>query len=233
MPLFKRYSLNEKGKDFVVGDIHGCFSKLYEQLQVHGFNEETDRLFCVGDMVDRGPESEDCLLWLDRPWFFSVRGNHEQMAINFMAGHNSALHYAMNGGNWFIDLDKDEQERYTSVFEELPYMIEVETENGVAGICHAEVLGNDWELSKKLIIDRSGPVEGYRAARNHLLWERNKIMMRNEQHVRGIDRVYLGHTPVPEIVRLGNAHYIDGGPVFKDGQFFVVNLTQDMKEVYT
>ncbi|MGL9724118.1 metallophosphoesterase [Sodalis sp. (in: enterobacteria)] len=34
----------------------------------------------LGDLIDRGPQSEACLPLLENPWFRSVRGNHEQMA---------------------------------------------------------------------------------------------------------------------------------------------------------
>ena len=71
--MIKHFEMNTKGKDFVVGDIHGCFSKLQEQLWTIGFNEEVDRLFCVGDLIDRGPESYKFEEWLDYPWFNSVQ----------------------------------------------------------------------------------------------------------------------------------------------------------------
>ena len=52
-----RFAQNIAGRDFAVGDIHGCFTELQRGLDAIGFNPNTDRLFSVGDLVDRGPES--------------------------------------------------------------------------------------------------------------------------------------------------------------------------------
>lgn len=55
--ILQRFAVNQSGRDFAVGDIHGCFSKLEAALRRVGFIPEKDRLFSVGDLVDRGPES--------------------------------------------------------------------------------------------------------------------------------------------------------------------------------
>jgi serine/threonine protein phosphatase 1 len=60
-----------------VGDIHGHFQRLQQCLEAVGFDPAVDRLFSVGDLVDRGPHSEAALDWLAQPWFHAVQGNHE------------------------------------------------------------------------------------------------------------------------------------------------------------
>lgn len=50
---YAKYGANILGRDFVVGDIHGEFSKLSKLLSSVEFNENSDRLFSVGDLVDR------------------------------------------------------------------------------------------------------------------------------------------------------------------------------------
>ncbi len=47
-----RFSRNEIGRDFAVGDIHGCFEHLSRSLKAIDFDEGVDRLFSVGDLVD-------------------------------------------------------------------------------------------------------------------------------------------------------------------------------------
>lgn len=64
MSAMQHFQENKVGTDYVVGDIHGCFTKLAEALDEVGFNFTKDRLFSTGDLVDRGPESEECLEWL-------------------------------------------------------------------------------------------------------------------------------------------------------------------------
>lgn len=76
----KRITGNVSGRDFICGDIHGCYSLLYSELDKLNFDESKDRLFCTGDLVDRGPESLDVLDIIDKSWFHSVLGNHDLFA---------------------------------------------------------------------------------------------------------------------------------------------------------
>jgi serine/threonine protein phosphatase 1 len=79
--LVHHFDKNQKGKDYVVGDIHGMFKDLHQLLIDINFNFENDRLFSVGDLCDRGTDSIDILNWIDYPWFFPVLGNHEEVMI--------------------------------------------------------------------------------------------------------------------------------------------------------
>ena len=42
---------------YVVGDVHGDFKKLIEALVASNWDEKTDKLIFVGDVVDRGIEN--------------------------------------------------------------------------------------------------------------------------------------------------------------------------------
>jgi len=84
----QRYSLNTLGRDLVVGDVHGCFSLLDAALKGLEFDPMRDRLFSVGDLVNRGRESAAVLDAVRRHQIKAVRGNHEQMILD----------WAMNGG---------------------------------------------------------------------------------------------------------------------------------------
>ena len=59
-------------RDWVVGDVHGCFETLRQALRGIDFEYGRDRLFSVGDLIDRGPNSIGALEWLEtnasRPW---------------------------------------------------------------------------------------------------------------------------------------------------------------------
>ncbi|MBP5144082.1 metallophosphoesterase, partial [Pseudomonas chlororaphis] len=74
MNKIQRFEINTAGRDFAVGDIHGHFTKLQAALDAVQFDPTVDRLFSVGDLVDRGPESADVDTWLAKPWFHAVRG---------------------------------------------------------------------------------------------------------------------------------------------------------------
>ena len=111
MTAVKHFEKNAVGNDYVVGDIHGEFHLLQSKLDELQFNPEVDRLFSVGDLVDRGTESEKCLEWLNKPWFHSVRANHEQMIIDAYREEDDryAVHSFQNGGAWFFALFEQER----------------------------------------------------------------------------------------------------------------------------
>ncbi|MNZ56184.1 Serine/threonine-protein phosphatase 1 [compost metagenome] len=212
MELIKRFEKNTQGRDFVVGDIHGMFSMLEEKLSEVGFNKNRDRLFCVGDLVDRGPESDMADHYILREkWFHSVRGNHEQMLIDAMDTNGrfdaAGMHF-INGGQWFYGLPEVEQQCIALVLEELPLAFEVETDKGLVGIIHAEVPFGDWELFKSLYTANVDHCEAV------ALWARSKLSRKDQSVVRGIDRVYVGHTYVPYVTQLGNVYYMDTGACF-------------------
>ena len=56
-PLTIEMPSNLLGNDYIVGDIHGCYDELQSLLKFVNFNKNVDRLFCVGDLVHRGPKS--------------------------------------------------------------------------------------------------------------------------------------------------------------------------------
>ena len=75
--------VNALGRDFVVGDVHGCFRTLDTALTAIGFDSRTDRLFGVGDLVNRGPHSEEALGWLERRFETVVLGNHDRSVLSW------------------------------------------------------------------------------------------------------------------------------------------------------
>jgi Calcineurin-like phosphoesterase len=80
-PFLKTVEANIDGRDFVVGDLHGCFDELGFLLKHIKFNPTTDRLFSTGDLMDRGPKSLECVSLLNKTWFYPVLGNHEDILL--------------------------------------------------------------------------------------------------------------------------------------------------------
>lgn len=88
---------------WVVSDIHGCYQWLMDELKRRHFNPAADLLISVGDIIDRGPDSVKCLQLMQEKWFYAVRGNHEQMALDALENNDFSL-WSINGGNWFTGL---------------------------------------------------------------------------------------------------------------------------------
>ena len=207
-----KFKRNEQGRDLIVGDIHGHFTKLQSALDKIGFNPDAgDRLFSVGDLVDRGPESMQALEWLEKPWFHAVAGNHEDMAITWGNGGGSVGHYAANGGGWNIANDDVTKRTIALAFEALPIAIEIETELGTVGVVHADCPAPSWgQFTSSLESDLISDME-----RMHLIamaqWSRNRCDCGDPRGVEGVRAVVVGHTPMNHMVMLGNVIYIDTG----------------------
>ena len=133
MALVKIWDKEIKGKLWAVGDIHGCYNLLMTRLKEIGFDFENDLLVAVGDLVDRGPESHRVLEWLEKPWFFSVQGNHEAMAYRLM---QEAYPCFCSDNEWIMDIAESDKPAYIEAFQSMPIAIQVETAKGPVGIVH-------------------------------------------------------------------------------------------------
>lgn len=206
---------NKLGRDFVVGDIHGTFDFLVNCLRSVKFDKARDRLFSVGDTVDRGPGSPRARAFLSQPYVYAVSGNHEQMFLEIYDEmpdiEEDILRVVTrdNGMSWWMDLGLEERAALIAEFRKLPLAIEVQTRRGTVGLVHAEVpAGMDWATFLEKV------EAGERKLMQQAVWGRNRVQHRDEAGVRGVGRVFVGHTPVRRPTRLGNVYYIDTGAVF-------------------
>jgi serine/threonine protein phosphatase 1 len=201
----QRYGCNETGRDFAVGDIHGHFTRLKKRLNEMGFDPERDRLFSVGDLIDRGPECANVLDWLANPWFHAIRGNHEDYVVRHETVDTQS--WIANGGSWFYQLAPEQQRAIAVGLSALPIAMEVETAAGMVGFLHADCPVSDW---RDLDLSR-------RRARDFCLWSRGRIQDEDPRGVAGIRAVVVGHTPLRKPAILGNVYHIDTGGWLADG----------------
>lgn len=226
-PTCLRLARNAHGRDFVVGDVHGHFELLEAFMGTVGFDTTQDRLLAVGDLVDRGPGSHQVLEWLQQPWFFSVRGNHEQMILDHDLGTGSAEKHRNNGGAWYHDAAAELRAAIVAELAQLPFALEVETASGRIGVVHAEpplLPGqHHWdEILMNLAGEQGGDVQ--QLAQRQVLYSRSRINNRDRTPITGVDTVYVGHTSVPAPVRYGNVVYLDTGCSWADGHLSAINV---------
>ena len=204
---------NTHGRDLLVGDVHGHATKLLAALAEVGFDAAAgDRVFILGDLVDRGPESAEALALLERPGFFAVRGNHEDMLAGWVDGAVDAGHYRANGGAWAMDLPRAEALRLAAIGRALPVAIELETPAGLVGLVHAGCPMANWTDFVAVLQGQSDDSHmGVMHCVSMALWSRARIDHMDDSLVDGVRAVVVGHTPVERPTSLGNTHFIDCG----------------------
>lgn len=247
---FKEIETNKCGRDFIVGDLHGHYSLLMHKLKLLNFDFEKDRLFSVGDLIDRGPEQLQCLSLLKESWFYAVMGNHEYM---FLSEHKS-YSGILNKIQAFLYSDNKKRKKdfkvykeYVEIIKKLPVMIKVLDEENPFYIVHASrpikkgVVWTDEKIEKKK--HRKLKSKSFRK----MLWGRklskeamlvnnvSKFNIVNEEEyslnpmkISGIipfdndvSLTYSGHTIMSQVVLHRSHLFIDGGK-YKGGTLNII-----------
>lgn len=195
-------------RTFVIGDVHGCAHTLQHLLFRIIRLRSSDRLFFLGDLIDRGPRSRevlDIIIRLQSAGYSisSVRGNHEQMLLDACRNRNSFRLWMENGGITTLQSFGVEDAckipvQYLNFLSSLPHYILLDT----FVLCHAGI--------NCMTADPFSDTEA-------MLWSRDLPVL--PERIGG-RRVLCGHTvhSVAEISdSLGaNRIFLDAGCVFTE-----------------
>ncbi len=222
---------NPSGRDFVVGDIHGAFDLVIAAMKAVAFDRNVDRLFTVGDLIDRGAGSHRVHEFLAQPYVYSIRGNHEDELLNLYEDGSPSedvleLACQYNGLQWWLSVEPARRTEIIDALSRLPLVIELETPRGLVGFLHADVpQGMSWGVFRRALL------AGDERTRETCLWGRARIKMRDQTGVPGIGRIFVGHTPNWKgIQRFGNVFAIDTAACFgqngllPDGHLSLANV---------
>ena len=231
--LAYRLDRNDRGRDLVVGEVHGHFATLRQALAELEVGKH-DRVFSLGDLVDRGPDSFDAKDWIAGPepstrFDLVLRGNHEQMMLEAllegpprrrrMWDENAWSLWEMNGGGWWNARKPNHNARsWIAVLCELPFCARIDTKFGPVGLVHACPVHEQWQDLEDGITDDA---TSGRLTRVRALWSRVRhwnvqpeIGENGHEHlgpVEGVRCVLTGHTPVPEATWHENVLGVDTG----------------------
>lgn len=200
---------------WLVGDLHGCFARLMAALRERKFDPYQDLLLSVGDLIDRGPQSAECLDLLRYRWVYAVRGNHEQMALEALADGDMRL-WEMNGGDWYTQRAASQKQRLTALIARccrLPLIIELHSGEQVHVIAHADYPAAVYRWQR--VVDEQ-----------QVMWRRQRLtdhLAGRHGAIAGADHFWFGHTPLKRRYDSDNQHYIDTGAVF-GGELTLVAL---------
>jgi len=207
--------MNREGRDFIVGDIHGAYDLVLESMRLVNFDNRRDRLFSVGDLIDRGPDSWRVVRFLAQSFVHAVAGNHDHnYAELFKDGDPDedvlqalARMFSME---WALAISAQERRTIAHALAKLPVVMEVETSRGLVGIVHGDVPAG-WGWNRFVdAIERGDP-----GALEVALEGRGRITSGDTSGVGGIGRVFVGHTPQRDgPKRFGNVYAVDTGAIF-------------------
>ena len=200
------------GKLYAVGDIHGCYNLLMNRLNEIGFDFENDLLVAVGDLVDRGTQNIQCIELLSKPWFTSVRGNHEDLCIGGLHNESYKRCHVANGGEWFYMLDGQAMYNIAKTFAELPVVLEINHNGKKFGFVHGHIEQNNWDEFKETFTQEP---TAFRDPSELAMWGRERLNDENQQytHVSGVDAVIMGHTVTQRPCKRDNCFWIVTGAV--------------------
>ena len=200
------------GRNWVVGDVHGCFQTLRHALHAIDFEHGRDRLFSVGDLTDRGPYSIEALEWIENERFEAVvMGNHEAEMFRLLQT-GEILAPATAYQQWMWNIERPDLFRWYPALRPLPLAVTVETAAaGRVGIVHCSTWRDGWNATIETLEERD-------------ITAINMVLLGIDEHERragptgnevaGIDHVFTGHDAREEVVRLGNTWCIDTGARF-------------------
>lgn len=193
-----------------VGDIHGMYEKLIALMEKIRFNSAEDLLIFLGDYIDRGPQSLECLdyvMALNKQCperVICLKGNHEVMCLNYYRYKEQSRSFMMDGLDYemahvWLDNGGDKTKRQ---FKKLK---RPELQKRLRWM---RMLSNHYQVDKFYFchagIQPFIPLD--RQREGDLLWMREGFF---ELYDGRVGTIVIGHTPVQELKR---KHWADGQP---------------------
>lgn len=130
---------------FAIGDIQGCYDPLLEVLAKVNFNQSKDTLLCVGDLINRGPDSLKVLRFLKNldNQCVTVLGNHD---IHFLAMYYG-IRIPKASDTLQQVLDAPDIDELASWLRSKPLLVELKQRKTL--LCHAGIYPG-WSRKKAL-----------------------------------------------------------------------------------
>jgi len=116
---------------FAISDIHGCLATFKVLLEKIALTKE-DKLYLLGDYVDRGPDSKGVIdhIWQLQAEGFQVhclKGNHEEMILQCVKEQSTHYHGLHETNESFgVSVARDIPKKYLKWMRELDYYLEID-----------------------------------------------------------------------------------------------------------
>lgn len=212
-------SSNQAGRDLVVGDVHGCFRTLDRALREIAFDPACDRLFGVGDLVNRGPHSAEALEWLEERFTAVVMGNHEPPVRSWFRA--KLLKGRPPSSPWLRAIPPEHYQRWCDALHAMPLALAIETRHGLVGVVHAEPPDRVWSVALDLLQRASDAATDVALLGYETREEREAARSRP---IEGLRALVHGHWPVKEVETSHNRWNIDTGAGLPNGRLSLVEV---------
>jgi serine/threonine protein phosphatase 1 len=206
---------------YAVGDIHGCLGLLEElhwlirsDAEMAGATRNV--VVYLGDLVDRGEDSAGVIdLLLDRPLqgfeVYHLRGNHEEMMLDFLDNPASGGRWLANGGDATLESYGvtllDGEDGLITMNDELKAKLPPRHLEFLRGLGYAHGEGGYWfvhaGIRPGVPLDRQTPTD--------MVWIRERFLNSETDHGKVIVH---GHTPRDTVEQYDNRIGVDTGAYY-------------------
>lgn len=138
---------------YVISDIHGQFDALMEMMHKIEFTDE-DELYIIGDVIDRGPKSLECIQWImKQDNVLTLLGNHELILFDTYIHDAPAFYHSLTEIR--ENMTKEEQEAVIQWIEDMPECKLISVNSKKFYLNHTQVASE--EYFKQELTDRMFP----------------------------------------------------------------------------
>lgn len=171
---------------YVISDIHGQFDALMEMMREIEFADE-DELYIIGDVIDRGPKSLECIQWImEQDNVLTLLGNHELILIDTYIHDAPAFYHSLTEIR--ENMTKEEQQAVMQWIEDMPECKLISVNGKKFYLNHTQVASE--EYFKQELTDRMFP---------------EYSIYKNYSHLTIKDIICIhGHIPTMQIRRWNN-----------------------------
>jgi len=166
--------------NYLIADIHGHYDGFKELLDTVKFSKNRDTLIILGDIVDGGRKSRQCInLALSIPHMTFIAGNHDYWMLDWAKGGPEIPLWTHQGG--YATLDSYDYKRenvpqsHIDMIEKAPYY-----------------LIKDGSIFVHGGFDPLVPIE--RQTKEFVIWDRDLIRYAKYNQIPNYKYVYVGHT---------------------------------------
>ena len=166
---------------YVISDIHGqfdAFMRLIEKIEF-GYDDE---MYILGDVIDRGPQSLECVKWImEQDNILTLMGNHELLFLDSYLHDTTGLYNTITEAR--ESLSNDEMKKIINWIMDIPECKIVKMKDKVFYLNHTQVASQEYFETE--LTDRMFP-------------SYDRYMKYNDLKIKDFICIY-GHIPVMQM----------------------------------